>query len=213
MLTLFGFLGFLTAADQDHHGLRRAPGTPAVHPRTGDFDPAQHPRRICLPVPACLVRALRDPAVLHRDRRDVFDISGDAGGLGALSGLLHLHGQAAHLISQHSQAAKILAFVFIAFTAILILTFSATRISGEMGPTGLAIADRTLSSRSTLVTLRVLLVVSRSHPRSASSGSATWAPKPYGSSASKRPKRKLFGPDPEHTTPSIGFGAIRRPKA
>jgi hypothetical protein len=77
----------------------------------------------------------------------------------ALQGLLHLQGQAAHLISEHSQAANILAFVFIAFTAILILTFSATRISGEMGPTGLAIVDRTLSSRSTLVTLRVLLVV------------------------------------------------------
>jgi uncharacterized membrane protein len=77
----------------------------------------------------------------------------------ALQGLLHLHGQAAHLISEHSQAANILAFVFIAFTAILILTFSATRISGEMGPTGQALVDRTLSSRSTLVTLRVTLVV------------------------------------------------------
>jgi uncharacterized membrane protein len=77
----------------------------------------------------------------------------------ALQGLLHLHGQAAHLISEHSQAANILAFVFVAFTAILILTFSATRVSGEMGPTGLAVVDRTLSSRSTLVTLRVILVL------------------------------------------------------
>jgi hypothetical protein len=62
----------------------------------------------------------------------------------ALRGVLHLQGEAGHLI---------------AFTAILILTFAATRISGEMGPTGLAIADRTLSARSTLVTLRVVLVV------------------------------------------------------
>jgi uncharacterized membrane protein len=77
----------------------------------------------------------------------------------ALQGLLHLQGQAAHLISEHSQAANILAFVFIAFTAILILTFSATRISGDMGPTGLAFVDRTLSARSTVTTLRVLLIV------------------------------------------------------
>jgi hypothetical protein len=77
----------------------------------------------------------------------------------ALRGVLNLQGEAGHLISQHSQAANILAIVFIAFTAILILTFAATRISGEMGPTGLAIADRTLSARSTLVTLRVVLVV------------------------------------------------------
>lgn len=77
----------------------------------------------------------------------------------ALEGLLHLQGEQAHLISEHSQAAHYLAFVFVAFTAILILTFSAHRISGEMGPTGLAIADRALSSRSTVVALRVVLVV------------------------------------------------------
>jgi uncharacterized membrane protein len=77
----------------------------------------------------------------------------------ALRGLLNLQGRAAQLISQHSQAANILAILFIAFTAILILTFSATRISGEMGPTGLTIADQTLGSRSTLTALRVLLVV------------------------------------------------------
>jgi uncharacterized membrane protein len=77
----------------------------------------------------------------------------------ALRRLLNLQGQAGHLISEHSQAANVLAIVFVAFTAILILTFAATRISGEMGPTGLALADRTLSARSTLLTLRVLLVV------------------------------------------------------
>jgi hypothetical protein len=77
----------------------------------------------------------------------------------ALRGALNLQGQAAHLISEHSQAATILAFVFVLFTAVLILTFSATRIAGDMGPTGLAIVDRTLSARSTLLALRVLLVV------------------------------------------------------
>jgi hypothetical protein len=77
----------------------------------------------------------------------------------ALRGALNLQGEAAHLISEHSQAATILAFVFVAFTAILILTFSATRISGEIGPTGLGIVDRALSARATLLTLRALLVV------------------------------------------------------
>jgi hypothetical protein len=76
----------------------------------------------------------------------------------ALRGELHLHGEAAKLISEHSQAAHILAIVFTAFTAVLIVTFAAYRISGGM-PTGLAIVDRPLASRSTFKALRVLLVV------------------------------------------------------
>jgi uncharacterized membrane protein len=76
----------------------------------------------------------------------------------ALRGELHLHGEAASLISEHSQAANILAIVFTLFTAILILTFAAYRISGGM-PTGLAIVDVPLGSRSTFNGLRVLLVV------------------------------------------------------
>jgi hypothetical protein len=77
---------------------------------------------------------------------------------GALRGELHLQGEAATLISEHSQAANILAIVYVAFTAILIVTFAACRISGGM-PTGLGIVDRLLSSRSTFAALRVLLVV------------------------------------------------------
>lgn len=158
VLTVFGFLGFLTA------GIRLTTvygGLPA------------HPLFIHVPVILIPLSILGAFACLYRPAwfgrygillcsiaivamSSIF-LAMQAGS--ALSGLLHLHGQAAHLISQHSQAAKILAFLFIAFTAILILTFSATRISGEMGPTGLEIVDRTLSSRSTLVTLRVLLVV------------------------------------------------------
>ncbi|MGO9905673.1 MAG: hypothetical protein ACLPY3_08145, partial [Solirubrobacteraceae bacterium] len=52
----------------------------------------------------------------------------------------------------------ILAVVFVLFTAALILTFAAQRISGGM-PTGLAIADRLLSPRISVVALRVLLLV------------------------------------------------------
>jgi hypothetical protein len=77
---------------------------------------------------------------------------------GALRGELHLHGEAASLISEHSQAASILAIVYVAFTAILIVTFAAFRISGGR-PTGLGIVDRLLGSRSTFNILRVLLVV------------------------------------------------------
>jgi hypothetical protein len=77
---------------------------------------------------------------------------------GALRGELHLKGRAATLISEHSQAASILALVFVAFTAILIITFAACRISAGM-PTGLGIVDRLLSSRSTFNSLRILLVV------------------------------------------------------
>jgi uncharacterized membrane protein len=76
----------------------------------------------------------------------------------ALNGELHLQGEAATLISEHSQAAHILAIVFTAFTAVLILAFAAYRISGGM-PTGLGIVDGPLGSRSTFNALRVLLVI------------------------------------------------------
>lgn len=76
----------------------------------------------------------------------------------ALRGALNLQGPAASLIQRHSHAAHILAIVFVLFTASLILTFAAQRISGGM-PTGLAIADRLLSPRMNVVALRVALVI------------------------------------------------------
>jgi hypothetical protein len=76
----------------------------------------------------------------------------------ALRGELNLQGRAAQLISQHSQAAHILAVVYVVFTAVLIVTFAAQRISGGM-PTGLSIVDRPLGARSMFTMLRVLLVV------------------------------------------------------
>jgi uncharacterized membrane protein len=76
----------------------------------------------------------------------------------ALNGVLRLQGEAATLISEHSRAAHILAIVFTLFTAVLILTFAAYRISTGM-PTGLGIVDGLLGSRSTFNALRVLLVV------------------------------------------------------
>jgi hypothetical protein len=76
----------------------------------------------------------------------------------ALRGELNLQGPAAHLISEHSQAANILAVVYVVFTAVLIVTFSAQRISGGM-PTGLSLVDRPLGGRSMFTMLRILLVV------------------------------------------------------
>jgi hypothetical protein len=76
----------------------------------------------------------------------------------ALRGALNLQGQAAKLISEHSQAAHILAIVYVLFTATLILTFAAQRISGGM-PTGLRILDSLLSPRPILTALRVVLVL------------------------------------------------------
>lgn len=76
----------------------------------------------------------------------------------ALEGALHLQGQTANLIHQHSRAAHILAIVFVLFTAVLILTFAAHRIAGG-SPTGLGIADRILGTSSTLMAMRVALVV------------------------------------------------------
>jgi uncharacterized membrane protein len=76
----------------------------------------------------------------------------------ALRGELNLQGEAAKLISEHSQAAHILAIVYVLFTATLIVTFAAQRVSGGM-PTGLGLVDGLLSSKSMFAMLRVVLVL------------------------------------------------------
>ena len=74
----------------------------------------------------------------------------------ALEHALSLSGDST--IAEHSRDAHLLAYAFTPFTAVLILTFAAHRISGEM-PTGLALVDRPLGSRGVYFGLRVLLVV------------------------------------------------------
>ncbi|MHB8242409.1 MAG: DUF2231 domain-containing protein [Solirubrobacteraceae bacterium] len=76
----------------------------------------------------------------------------------ALRGALNLQGPAAKLISEHSQAAHILAIVYVLFTATLIVTFAAQRISGGL-PTGLGIVDSLLSPKPMLTALRAALVL------------------------------------------------------
>jgi hypothetical protein len=76
----------------------------------------------------------------------------------ALRGELNLQGRAAQLISEHSHAAHILAIVYVAFTATLILAFAAQRISGGM-PTGLTIVDDLMASTQVATGLCVVLTL------------------------------------------------------
>ncbi|WP_249018973.1 DUF2231 domain-containing protein [Conexibacter sp. S30A1] len=76
----------------------------------------------------------------------------------ALLASLRLTGFRLVLVREHEAAAHVLAVAFTLFTACLILTFSAYRISGGW-PTGLAIADDILGSRAIYLLLRVGLVV------------------------------------------------------
>jgi uncharacterized membrane protein len=157
VLTLLAFLGFVTLAVRITTVYSGLPAHPLfVH------------------VPVILIPATIVTAIIFMARPEWFVRYGIALALvsiaamssifltmqagGALRGELHLQGKAATLISEHSQAANILAIVYVAFTAVLIVTFAACRISGGM-PTGLDIVDRLLSARSTFDALRVLLVV------------------------------------------------------
>jgi hypothetical protein len=76
----------------------------------------------------------------------------------ALLGALALQGRAAQLISEHVNAAHILAVAFTAFTAVLILFFASVRISRGR-PTGLSIADTILGHRLIHTSLKGLLVL------------------------------------------------------
>lgn len=158
VLTGIGFLAFVTL------GLRLTTiysGLPA------------HPLFIHVPVvliPACLIATpvfLRRPELFGRFGIPFCVVSIVAMSSmfpaiqtgSALKDALHLQGEAASLIAQHETAAHILAIAFTAFTAVLILTFAAERISGRWGPTGLEIADRLLTSRNNMLLLKVALVV------------------------------------------------------
>lgn len=76
----------------------------------------------------------------------------------ALRGALHLQRPAATLISEHAQAAHILAIVYVVFTATLIVTFAAKRISSG-SPTGLGVVDGLLAPKPIFAALRVALVL------------------------------------------------------
>lgn len=157
VLTLLAFLGFLTVP---------------IRITTIYGDLPAHP--LFVHVPVVLIPTTVVAAVVFVFKREWFSRYGIALAVvsivamssifltmqagAALRAALHLQGQAATLISEHAQAAHILAYIYVLFTATLIVTFAALRISGGM-PTGLGIVDRVLSRRSVLTALCVVLVL------------------------------------------------------
>jgi hypothetical protein len=157
VLTLLAFVGFLTLPIR----ITNIYGGLPAHP-------------LFVHVPVILIPATVVAALVFVFRRDWLSRYGIALALvsiaamssifvtmqagAALRGELHLQGTVAKLISEHSQAAHILAIVYVVFTATLIVTFAAQRISSGM-PTGLDIVDRLLSPRSVSRSLGALLVV------------------------------------------------------
>ncbi len=157
VLTLLGFVGFLTLPIRVTTIYDRLPAHPLfVH------------------VPVVLIPVTIIAAIVFMARTDWLERYGIALALvaivamssifltmqagAALRAALNLQGEAAKLISEHAQAAHILAYVYVPFTAVLIVTFAARRISGGM-PTGLTLVDRLLSSRAMFAALRVVLVL------------------------------------------------------
>jgi hypothetical protein len=157
LLTLLGFLGFLTLAIRVTTSYSGLPAHPLF----------VHVPVILIPttVVAAVVFMIKPPwfsrygialAVVSIVAMSSIFLTMQAGA--ALRAALHLQGQAAVLISQHSHAAHILAIVYVVFTATLIVTFAARRISAGM-PTGLRIVDGLLSPEWVFTALRVALVV------------------------------------------------------
>ncbi len=157
VLALLAFLGFLTAPIRITTIYSSLPAHPLfVH------------------VPVVLIPTTVVAAVVFAFKRDWFSRYGIALAVvsivamssifltmqagAALRAALHLQGRAATLISEHSHAAHILAIIYVVFTATLIVTFAAQRISGGM-PTGLGIVDDLLSPRAMFTALRVVLVL------------------------------------------------------
>jgi hypothetical protein len=157
VLTLFAFLGFLTLPIRITTIYSGLPAHPLfVH------------------VPVVLIPSTVVAAVVFMFRREWLSRYGIALAVvsilamssifltmqagAALRAALNLQGRAATLISEHSHAAHILAIVYVFFTATVIVTFAAQRISGGM-PTGLGIVDRLLSPRAAFSALRVVLVL------------------------------------------------------
>jgi len=157
VLTLLGFLGFLTLPIRI---TTIYDGLPA-HPLFVHVPVVLIPTTVVAAVvfvfkPAWLSRYGIALAVVSIIAMSSIFITMQAGA--ALRAALNLQGEAAKLISEHSQAAHILAIVYVVFTATLIVTFAAQRISGGM-PTGLTILDQLLSPKSVLAGLRVVLVL------------------------------------------------------
>jgi hypothetical protein len=157
LLTLLGVLGFVTLPIRITTIYSGLPAHPLfVHVPVILIPATIVAAIVCMVKPRWLARYGIALAVVSIVAMSSVFITMQAGA--ALRGALNLQGRAAHLISEHSQAAHILAIVYVAFTAVLIVTFAAQRISGGM-PTGLSLVDRPLARRSMFAVLRIVLVV------------------------------------------------------
>lgn len=157
VLTLCGFLGFITLVVQ----IKTLWGNLPAHPLL------IHVPVILIPVTVLAVFVcLAKPAILERHGILICAVAiiamsstflaMQAGA--ALRGALQLQGRPAQLIAEHAAAADVLAIAFTLLTASLILTFASQRISEGM-PTGLALVDDLLGSKTVYTLLRVVLLV------------------------------------------------------
>ncbi len=157
VLTLLGFLGFITLPVRITTVYSGLPAHPLfVHVPVILIPTTIVVALVLIARPGWLVRYGIALALVSIVAMSSIFLTMQAGG--ALRDELQLSSRAASLISEHSQAANILAIVYVAFTATLIVTFAACRISGGR-PTGLDVVDRLLASRSAFNALRVLLVI------------------------------------------------------
>jgi hypothetical protein len=157
VLTLLGVLGFITLPIRITTIYGGLPAHPLfVHVPVILIPSTIVAAIVCMVMPRWFARYGIALAVVSIVAMSSVFLAMQAGG--ALRGALNLQGPAAHLIAEHSQAANILAIIYVAFTAVLIVTFAAQRISGGM-PTGLGIVDRPLSPAAIFMMLRVVLVL------------------------------------------------------
>jgi hypothetical protein len=157
VLTLLGFLGFLTLAIRTTTIYSGLPAHPLfVHVPVILIPTTIGAAIVFMIKPQWLLRYGIALALVSIIAMSSIFLTMQAGA--ALRAALHLQGQAANLITQHAQAAHILAYIYVLFTATLIVTFAAQRISSGM-PTGLGIIDTLLAPRSIFTALRVAVVV------------------------------------------------------
>jgi hypothetical protein len=157
VLTILAFLGFLTLPIRITTIYSGLPAHPLFVHVPVVLIPATIVAAIaCTVKPAWLSRYGIALAVVSIAAMSSVFLTMQAGA--ALRAQLNLQGPAANLISQHSRAAHILAVVYVVFTAALIVTFAARRISGGM-PTGLGVVDGLLTPKPMFTALRVTLVL------------------------------------------------------
>ena len=157
VLVLLGFLGFLTLPIKITTIYSGLPAHPLfVHLPVVLIPVTTIAAIVCMAKPEWLRRygiALSVVSIVTMSSVFLTMQAGDA-----LRSTLDLRGEAATLISEHSQASHILAIVYTLFTAVLIVSFAALRISGGR-PTGFGLVDRLLEPPAVFAALRATVVI------------------------------------------------------